>query len=131
MENSEKKLLGLINEINLIYLAAQDKQTLQTKLKNYNNSLTLLANAKQLIDSLQNEITQMDSSGVDKTKMNSVNHLIDIMDNMSTKFSEVVNVVQDLKKIKNGLPITSNVHDNMEKEVVIYEEQDIDDARSS
>ena len=126
MENSEKRLVQLMSDISLIYVLSKEDQSLQKKFEHYQNANVLIPEAKKLIDDLQSEVYNLDMSKVDKSHTPNAKKLADLLTTPNLNFKEVAYIVKELKQMANGLPTTANVNDNMEKEVVIYEEQDVD-----
>lgn len=126
MENSDQRLVELMKDISLIYVEAKDKQTLQKKLESYTNGTTLINEAEQLLESLQNQIANLDMAKADKSQISNANKLIELLSTPNLNFKEVMGMIQQLRQISAGLPNTSHITDNMEKDVVIYEERDVD-----
>ena len=124
MENSDQRLTGLMSDISLIYLESKEKQTLQKKLENYTNGMTLINEAKQAIESLQTQVANLDMGNADKTQIANANRLIEILSTPNLNFKEVMNIVQQLRQISAGLPNAPKITNNTEKEV-IYEMQDV------
>lgn len=128
MESSEQRLTRLMDEIGMIYLQSKSKedQTLQKKLENYQNGTLLLSEAKKLLDELQNDVSTIDTSKISKSQITHAKKYIELLSAPNLNFTEVMRITTELKKMAAGIPTTTNVNDNVEKEVIIYEEQDIE-----
>lgn len=124
METS-KRLNDIMSEIKLIYLECQEKNkvSLQKKYENYNKSVLLINEAKQLIDSLQKEITSLDTSKADKSQVCNANKLIDLLSVPNLNFAELLDITKELKNICAGLPNMAQVINNVAEEIM-YEETD-------
>ena len=126
MENSDQRLVNLMTDINLIYLEAKEKKTdLQKKLEHYTNGITLISEAEQLLDLLQNQIAGLDMTKADKSQVGNAKSLIETLSIPNLNYKELINIVQQLKQISAGLPNTPKITDNMEKDA-LYEEQEVD-----
>lgn len=125
MENSEK-LAKLMRDIGLLYLDAKKDTSLQKKLECYENGKVMINEAKTLMDLLHKEINDLDLSNVDKAKTGNAKTLVELLNMPNLNFREVLDISLSLKQIASGLPANVEKIDNMEKEVVVYEEQNID-----
>ncbi|XWV26215.1 hypothetical protein QJ857_gp0861 [Tupanvirus soda lake] len=128
METSSKRLNSIMDEIALISIDTQNlgKKPLQMekKLQNYTKGNILIEEATQLIEKLEQEIQNMDFSKADKSQINKVNEYIDILQRTNPRFDEVMYIVEQLKAISAGLPVTTEIHDHIENEV-IHEHEEI------
>ena len=125
LNNSEKKLREKIEEIRTIYLDSKQAQPIGKKYQNYQKMNILVNNAKQFIESLQKEISEIEPPKNDKLNLSKVNELVDLLSMPNLKFDEVLYIVSELKKISARLPKTAHITNNIEKEV-IYEEEEVD-----
>ncbi|XWV24965.1 hypothetical protein QJ856_gp0814 [Tupanvirus deep ocean] len=127
METSSKRLNGIMEEIALISIDTQNlgKKPLQMekKLQNYTKGNLLIDEATQLIEKLEQEIQNIDFSKADKSQINKVNEYIDLLQRTNPRFDEVMYIVEQLKAISSGLPLTTEIHDNIEQEVVHEHEE--------
>lgn len=123
METFSKKLGHNISQMQIIYLDSNKKLSLEKKLENYNKSNLLMSESHELIDNLQKEILNLDTNNPVKTPNSKINELIELLSNNNNnpKFDEVLYIVQQLQNISKGLPVTTQITDNVNQEV-IYEE---------
>ena len=129
MENSEKRLVELMDEIGYIYVQSKNEQSLQKKLENYQNGMLLIDEAKKKLDDLQGEIVSLNMINGDKTLMANMKKLEELL-SPNLNFKEVMYIVAELKKIANGLPTTANINNNTQNEVVIYEEENVNNIET-
>lgn len=126
MEICEEKLAKIMTDINLLYVNSRNESSLQKKLENYQNSLVLITEAKNLIDNLHDGIANLDVSKADPSQIKNANKLIQMLNTPNLNFKELLYVTNELKKIAMGLPSEPKVNDNTEQETFIYEEQNVD-----
>ena len=88
------------------------------------------AEASQLIENLQNQISKLDTIKADNPRIEKINCFIDLLTNGNLDFDETMNIINELCAISAGIPTTTQIFDNIEQEViyeeVIYEEQDVE-----
>jgi hypothetical protein len=114
-----------MSEISMICIDSQKKLTLEKKLENYTKGTLLISEANELIEKLQNEITNMDTSKINKTNFGKVNEYIDLLSVNNPNFDEVLYIIEQFRAINSGLPVTAQINDNIEQEV-IYEEHEVE-----
>lgn len=124
METSSKRLSKIISEISLICIDSQKKLPLEKKLENYTKGNLLIGEATQLLEKMQNEITNIDTNKINKVNFAKIGELIDLLSTNNPRFDEVVYIVEHLRAISSELPITAQTNDNIDQEV-IYEEHEI------
>jgi hypothetical protein len=128
METSSKRLDKILNEISTIYIDShQSSKTptqLSKKLQNYTKGTLLIDEAVQLIEKLQEEIKNMDTTKADKSHSSKINQYIDLLSISNQKFDNVLNLVEQFRGICSGIPNSTEIFDNIDQEV-IYEEQEI------
>lgn len=123
MENSDK-LTEIMSDLEFIRLDSQKRLTLQKKSENYNKGTILLNEAYLLIDALQAEIDNLDTSKMDSSEIKNTKKLIDLLSMPNLNFKELMYISKQLKSISSGLKTTATITDNIENQV-IYEEEEI------
>ncbi|MEM0354088.1 MAG: hypothetical protein QXW79_00765 [Thermoplasmata archaeon] len=121
MEQSEQRLLNLMDEISLIYIEGQESQTLQKKMENYNRGMKLISEAKEILNSIQKDIANLDSTKFDSSHVNNINHFLDLLSNPSPKLTELIYIIKYLKNVEASLPTSIQVNDHVEK--VLFEKK--------
>ena len=82
----------------------------------------LATEAKDLIDLLKIEISNLDTSKVGKTQQSNIKKLEELLSCPNLNYDELMKIVQQFRSISAGLPTTTEIKDNVEKEVMIYDE---------
>lgn len=126
MEETDSRLTSLMTSINLLYIECQEKRTLPKKVEAYSKGMAMINEAKILIEALQNEIIRLDTMKVDPKQMGQIDKLIDIVSLPGISFPELMGAVIQFKQISSGLPTEPQVTDHIEKQSVIYEEDDLE-----
>lgn len=127
MESLDKKLKNILDQISMIYLDSQKKQTLEKKLENYNKSNILINEASQLIELLKKEVININiqqPSDSSKQSHSKINEYISLLENRNPRFDEVLYIIQQLKSMETELNSTSKITDHVDNEV-IYEEEEV------
>ena len=135
METSEQRLNQLLAEISVMCLESKDKLSLEKKFQIYNKSNILISEASKLIEAMEKEISNIDTSKVDNTQMDKAHQFIDLLSSGCLNFDQIIYVVQQLKLISIGLPCRPKITDHIDRDIIkitdhidrdiIYEEQDI------
>jgi len=124
METSNKRLNNILNQIEMLYIDSHNnKLSLQRKLENYNKSSIFITQATQLIEKMQSEIQNLDTSKIDNSQNSKINELINMLSIKNTNFDQVIYIVEQLRAISSGQPIATEIIENVDQEV-IYEEHD-------
>ena len=122
METYEQKLISLISEIDLIYIESKRKLPLTKKYENYNKIILLVGEAKKLIDLMQIEISNLDTSKVNKSQDSNLDRLIELLSLPNLNFTNLMAIDEQFRSISAGLPVSAEINDNVEKEVMIYDD---------
>lgn len=127
-ENSEQKLVKLINAINIIYIDSNKKSNLKSKLENYRKANILINEANNVIDQIQKDVQDIDISKIDRASNVNIDIFKDIINNGNPNIREVVYAIGQLKSIFTGIPSTQEIINHVDREV-IYEEVDIPEKK--
>lgn len=122
--SNSKKLSKVMSQITTLHIESRKKQTFEKKLENYTCCVQLINEATKLMDDMQNQISKLDTSNVDKSHLGKINGYIDLLTNNALNFDEIIYIIEQLIAISNNLPMTTQIYDNIEQEI-IYEEQEI------
>jgi hypothetical protein len=130
METSNMRLKKIKSELMMIVMESQNYKNntpkkMETKLQNYAQGNILIEESLNLITQMEQEIKNLNTSKIDKSQISKINEYIDILQNKNPKFDETLYIVEQLQMISNGFPLSNEIHDNIDGEV-IYEEQEID-----
>jgi len=126
METSEKRLNKIMSQIQMIYLDSQNSpkdKNMEKKIENYNKSSLLIGEASNLIDSLQKEISTMDTTNASRPEIERANQLVDMLTNSNPRFDEILHIVQQLRSISEGIPNSAKIIDNINNEIIHIEEE--------
>lgn len=120
METYTKRLNDIITQISIISIESQKKLSFEKKMENYNKGNLLINEATQLIEKLQDEIMNINTSKIDKSNISRLDEYINILSTNNPKFDEIIYIVKELYCMSSGLPLTAQINDNVDQEV-IYE----------
>lgn len=129
MENNNRRLKTIMNEINDIYSQSIETLPLQTKIENYNKGMILIRDAKELIDQLQKDIATITiptDNKISKDELQMIEKYSSLLESPGLEFGEILKIVDKIKEIGNGIAHNSQIHDNIQNEV-LYVEEEIED----
>lgn len=119
-KSSNSKLCNIINEIDAIYVDSVNKNTYYDKLDNYTRINNLTNEAKQLIENLKNEISNFNFNVLaeDNLPLDKINGYIDLLNVPNLKFNEIIDIVNELRKINLHIPTVGVVIEHIEQETM-------------
>lgn len=116
MENFNK-FNEIRTQLNLFYLEIINKKlTLEKKLELREKSKYLVNEAKQLIMKMQNEISNMNSNTMNNSQTDLNDCMINILENPHVNFNEVLDIVKQLQSIKQSIPTSAEIVNNLEND---------------
>lgn len=131
--NYDNKINDSVKEIQMLYMeSCQSKNKpmlFEKKLQNYTKCNILIDEAIKLISDLDSEIKNMDIQQISPLHLNAyqsrkIDEYIDMLSTTNPKIDEILEITNQLRAISKGLPMTCEIIDNIEQEV-IYEETEI------
>lgn len=118
METSSKRLNNIMAQISMISIESQKKLTLEKKLENYTKGSLLINEATQLIEKMQDDIKNLDTSKIDKLNMVKINEFIKLLTTSNPNFDEVLFIVEQLRALSSDLPKITEITDNVDREII-------------
>jgi len=121
----ERRLVDLIDQTTLIYTDYDNNNTPSKKIISYNKCMVLITEAKKLIEEIKIEVNDVDKNIQPTTKqMNRLNTLIELLQISNLNVNELMQIIEELLVMKNNIPTTVTIIDNVEKEV-LYDEYEL------
>ena len=121
----ETRLVDLIDQITLIYTDYDNNNTSSKKIISYNKCMVLITEAKKLIEEIKIEVSDVDKNIQPTTKqLNRLNILIELLQISNLNVNELMQIIKELLVMKNNIPTTTTIIDNVEKEV-LYDEYEL------
>jgi hypothetical protein len=129
MTTTYKRLSDLQTEIADIYKVYQlENMALSKRIELYNKATMMITEARKLLADLKNEIAATDvTKSVTKNDIANMNKWTDMMSYPNLNFDELLEMVNNIKMISNGLPTTAKIIDNVEHEVIHDMIADVED----
>jgi len=125
MTEISKKLNSIINEMELMKIdSCDEKISLQKKTEFYNRSIFLLTEAKKLFDELDQIILigqKKSDINNDKLNITQIENSIGLLSKKNASVTEICNIIEKLWGLKQNIPTSGEIIDNVETHAVCEE----------